>query len=337
MNNSTILAIETSCDETAMSIIKENKIIGNVISSQIKDHHLNGGVIPELASRLHLENIDIVFNELLIQSQITTNDIDYIAVVNGPGLIGALHVGIVFAKSLSFINNIPILPVHHIAGHIYANQLIEDFRFPLLALVVSGGHTQLVLMNHHLHFEILGQTLDDAVGECYDKVARVLEIGYPGGPIIDKLAREGNNIYDFPISLIDDTYNFSYSGLKSAVINKVNTLNMKKEHYNIEDIACSFQYSAIEPLVIKSIRAIKNFNIKQLVLAGGVAANSYLRESIDKMTREKVDFEVDLIKLPIKYTSDNAAMIASLASFYNKNDFTFDYSFKAYPNKPLSQ
>ncbi|MDF9867186.1 N6-L-threonylcarbamoyladenine synthase [Bacilli bacterium PM5-3] len=331
-----ILAIETSCDETAISIIKDNEIVANVVSSQIKDHQFNGGVVPELASRLHLKNIDIVFCEALNKANLTIDDIDYISVVNGPGLIGALHVGVVFAKSLSFINNIPLLFVHHIAGHIYANNLIDELKFPLLALVVSGGHTELVLMKEHLSFEVLGQTLDDAIGECYDKVARILGLGYPGGPIIDKLAKEGKDIYDFPIPLDDKSYNFSYSGLKSAVINKVNQLKMKNENFNVEDIASSFQTSAIQPLLNKSLNAIKEYNVKHFVLAGGVAANSYLRDEVqDMVNTNKLDIKLTLP--PLWCCTDNAAMIASLSSFYCSDDYKLEYNFGVEPNKKISK
>ena len=336
MMNKTILAIETSCDETAIAIIRNNEILANVVSSQIKDHQYNGGVVPELASRLHLANIDVVFCEALSKANLTIKDIDGIAIVNGPGLIGALHVGVVFAKGLSYVNDIPLLPVHHLAGHIYANNLIDELEFPLLALVVSGGHTELVLMKEHLSFEVLGQTRDDAIGECYDKVARILDLGYPGGPIIDNLAKQGKNIYNFPIPLLDDSYNFSYSGLKSAVINKVNQLKMKKEIYENADIATSFQYSAIEPLIIKSLKAIKEYNIKHFVLAGGVAANSYLRQKVSEM--------VEINQLAIKYTlpplwccTDNAAMIAALATFYQEADFQLSYDFSVEPNKKLAR
>lgn len=332
-----ILAIETSCDETAIAIIKDNKtILSNIVSSQIKNHEHNGGVVPELASRLHLENIDVVFNESLKAANVTIDDISLIAVVNGPGLIGALHVGTVFAKSLSYINKIPILPIHHIAGHIYANNLVDELSFPLLALVVSGGHTELVLMKEHLSFEVLGQTLDDAIGECYDKVAKILSLGYPGGPIIDKLAQTGSNIFSFPIPLLDNTYNFSYSGLKSSVINKVNQLKMKKESYNVADIATSFQCSAIEPLIVKSLRAIKEYDIKHFVLAGGVAANSYLREEVQKM----IDTHADNVKLtlpPLWCCTDNAAMIACVAAYYNKSAYASCYNFSVDPNKKLNK
>ncbi|MDR1782263.1 MAG: tRNA (adenosine(37)-N6)-threonylcarbamoyltransferase complex transferase subunit TsaD [Bacilli bacterium] len=332
MKDKIILAIESSCDETAMAIIKNNQLLANVVSSQIKNHQDKGGVIPELASRLHLENIDKVFKEAIKKAEITINDIDVIAIVDGPGLVGALHVGVMFAKSLAYINNIKILRLHHIAGHIYANEFIDNFEFPLLALVVSGGHTELVLMKEHLKFEVIGRTLDDAIGESYDKVAKVLSLGYPGGPILDKLAKEGHNIYNFPSPKINDNdFNFSYSGLKSAVINKVNQLNMKKESYKIEDIVCSFQDSAVAPLIVKSLKAIDEYNIKHMIIAGGVAANSYLREQLTR----KVPKNVKLTLPPLWCCTDNAAMIASLANHYNYDELDNDLSFGVNPNKVL--
>jgi len=331
-----ILAIESSCDETAMSIIKGNKdILANVVSSQVKDHASFGGVIPELASRLHYQNIDIVFEETMAKANLTIKDIDGIAIVNGPGLIGALHVGVVFAKALASINNLPILPVNHIAGHIYANNLMVDLKFPLLALIVSGGHTELVYMNEHLVFNKIGETQDDAVGESYDKVSRVLGLGYPGGPIIDNLAKNGQDIYDFPTPLDDDSYNFSYSGLKSAIINKVNTLKMKDETFNNEDISCSFQKRAIDILVKKSLKAALEYDVKQFIIGGGVAANSYLRGEISRLFSEKLP-DVEVVLPPLWATTDNAAMIASLASFYKEDDFSKDYSFSVNPNMDLT-
>jgi len=330
-----ILAIESSCDETAMAIIKGQKeILASVVSSQIKDHASFGGVIPELASRLHYQNIDIVFDQVMKEANLTIKDIDGIAIVNGPGLIGALHVGVVFAKSLASINNIPILPVNHIAGHVYANNLIADLQFPLLALIVSGGHTELVYMEKHLDFKILGQTQDDAIGESYDKVARILNLGYPGGPIIDQLAQKGKDIYDFPMPLNDDSYNFSYSGLKSAVINKVNTLKMKNEPFNNEDISASFQKSAVDILIKKSLHAAKTYPIKQFILGGGVAANSYLRSEIERVFKKQLP-NVEVVLPPLWATTDNAAMIASLASFYDENEFKDDYGFGVNPNMSL--
>lgn len=332
MKNKTILAIESTCDETAMAIMRGDELLANVVSSQIKNHQDHGGVIPELASRLHLQNIDKVFNETLTEAKLTLKDIDVIAVVDGPGLVGALHVGVMFAKSLAYINDLKILRLHHIAGHIYANEFIDEFEFPLLALVVSGGHTELVLMREHLKFEVIGQTLDDAVGESYDKVARILGLGYPGGPILDKLAKQGAASFNFPTPKInDDDYDFSYSGLKSAVINKVKQLDMKNEAYQVEDIVCSFQKSAIAPLVAKTLKAVAEYQIKQVVLAGGVAANSYLRAQLTA----QIPSGVKLSLPPLWCCTDNAAMIAALARHYDESALTSDLFFSVNPNKPL--
>lgn len=330
----TILAIETSCDETAMALLRGDELLANIVSTQIKDHSGHGGVIPELASRLHLANIDIVFNELLKESKIDISTIDAIAIVNGPGLIGSLHVGVIFARSLSYLYNIPIHPVHHIAGHIYANSLITKLEFPLLALVVSGGHTQLVLMKEHLDFEILGETLDDAVGESYDKVARLLKIGYPGGPIIDKLAQDGELAFNFPTPLDDSTYNFSYSGLKSAVINKVNQLSMKNEAFKHEDLAYSFQVKAIDILVKKSVKACLEYNVKHFVLAGGVSANSYLRRSVTETFTKQLP-NVRFTLPPLWCCTDNAAMIAACASYIDPTLYKVNYDIKVNPNAKL--
>lgn len=327
-----ILAIETSCDETAISIIKNNKqLLSNVVSSQIKNHSSNGGVVPELASRLHLENIDIVFNEALAKANLEIKDIDKIAVIYGPGLIGALHVGLTFAKSISYLNNIPLVYLNHMAAHIYACNLVDDLKFPLLALVVSGGHTELVYMKEQLSFEIIGQTQDDAIGECYDKVAKAMDLGYPGGPIIDSLAKNGKPIYDFPISMKNDLYNFSYSGLKSSVLNKLNQLKMTNTEYNKEDIAASFQVSAIKQLMDKTINVINNYPVNHFVLAGGVAANSYLREESVK-TIESINKNIKITLPPLWCCTDNAAMVASLASFYQDSAFGFNFDKSASPN-----
>lgn len=311
MEKKIILAIETSCDETAVAIINEKKeLLANIISSQIVQHNDNGGVVPELASRLHLENIDYVYNEALKEANLTIDDIDAIAVVNGPGLMGSLHVGVMFAKGLAFLNNKPLLPINHLRAHVFSPFLHHEFQYPLLSLIVSGGHTELVLVKDPHTFQLLGETLDDAVGECYDKVARVLNIGYPGGPLLDELATKGQDIYDFPLPLDDGSYNFSYSGLKSAVINKVNQLKMKNESFHNEDIAASFQKKAIDILVKKTTKALETYPVKQLVVAGGVSANSYLREQILKL---KAGRDLEVLLPDLAFTGDNAAMAAAYA------------------------
>ena len=247
-----ILAIESSCDETSVSVIKDgHEEISTVILSQMNTHANYGGVVPEIASRMHVENITIVIDEALKKADMKMENIDAIAVTYGPGLIGSLLVGLMAAKTLAFIYNKPLIPVHHIAGHIYANNLVKRLEFPLIALVVSGGHTDLIYMKEDYSFEKLGSTLDDAVGEAYDKVARVIGLSYPGGPLVDKLAFEGKDPYDLPLPLDDDSYNFSFSGLKSAVINLVHNERQRGNEIVKENIACSFQNRVVEILVKK--------------------------------------------------------------------------------------
>ena len=273
-----ILAIESSCDETSMSIIEDGHIdLGTVILSQIDIHKLYGGVVPEIASRSHAENITIVLEEVLAKADVTMNEIDAIAVTYGPGLIGSLLVGLIAAKMIAYIYNKPLIPVHHIAGHIYANNLVKNMEFPLIALVISGGHTELIYMKEDYNFEKIGGTLDDAVGECYDKVARVLGLPYPGGPSIDKLAKTGQDTYKLPLPLNDDSYDFSFSGLKSAVINLVHNEEQRGNEIRKADLACSFQNRVVEILTKKTIKALKEYQVKNLVVAGGVAANSAIR------------------------------------------------------------
>ena len=313
MKDTYILGIESSCDETSVSIVKNGSIdIATVISSQIDIHKSYGGVVPEIASREHVKNITFVLEECLNKANMKIEDVDAIAITYGPGLIGSLLVGLEAAKTLAFIYNKPLIPVHHIAGHIYANSLEKEMKFPLLALVVSGGHTELVLMEDHFKFKKLGGTLDDAVGECYDKVARVLNLEYPGGPKVDKLAHLGTPTYDLPVPLQDDSYNFSFSGLKSAVINLNHKYNQKNEKLNYENLAASFQKVAVSSIINKTRKAINDYNIKNLIVAGGVAANQGLREEITKLSKE---LNVDLTIPSMKYCTDNGTMIAA-AGYY---------------------
>ena len=312
-----ILAIESSCDETSASIIKNGvEEIATVISSQIDIHKAYGGVVPEIASRNHIKNITIVLEECLNSANMTMDEIDAIAVTYGPGLIGSLLVGLEAAKTLAYIYNKPLIPVHHIAGHIYANSLVKEMKFPLLALVVSGGHTELIKMDKHYSFEKLGGTLDDAIGECYDKVARVLNLEYPGGPKVDQLAHNGKHTYNLPVPMKNDSYNFSFSGLKSAVINLVHNEEQRGNEINKEDLAKSFQEVALSSIISKTEKAIKDYNIKSLIVAGGVAANSSLREKVENLTNE---LNVDLTIPPMKYCTDNAAMIGAAAYFAYKD------------------
>lgn len=308
-----VLGIESSCDETSMSIIRDGREeITTVVLTQMDVHAVYGGVVPEIASRMHIENITLVLEELLEKAHMTMEEIDVIAVTYGPGLIGSLLVGVEAAKTLSYVYKKPLIPVHHIAGHIYANNLVTEMQFPLLALVVSGGHTELIRMNEHYSFEKLGGTLDDAVGEAYDKVARVLNLPYPGGPKVDALAHLGKDTYALPIPKDDASYDFSFSGLKSAVINLVHNEEQRGNKIRREDLACSFQSRVCEILVKKTKRAIETYQIKNLIVAGGVAANRGLRESLEKMSKE---IGVPVHFPPMKYCTDNAAMIATAGYF----------------------
>lgn len=319
MSDVTILAIETSCDETAVSIVKNGyEVLSNVVNSQIESHKRFGGVVPEVASRHHVENITIVIEEALSASHLTWDDIDAIAVTEGPGLIGALLVGINAAKALAMAHNKPLIPVHHIAGHVYANHIEERLTFPLLALVVSGGHTELVVMKDHLDFEIIGQTRDDAVGEAYDKVARTINLPYPGGPHVDRLAANGEDNLNLPRPILDG-YDFSFSGLKSAVINTLHNKNQKGESYLPEDVAASFQASVIDVLTEKTFKALDEYQINQLLICGGVAANKGLRDRMTSMCDAK---NIKLMIPRFELCTDNAAMIGACAYYqYLKSDF----------------
>lgn len=333
MNKSIILAIETSCDETSIAILKDGKeLLANIVSTQIETHKQFGGVMPEVASRLHVENITVCIEEAMTKANLKYEDITLIAVTKGPGLIGALHVGLQAAKAISIAYNIPILGVNHMAGHIYANKYVSEFKFPLLTLVVSGGHTQLYLMNNEYDFVCLGETRDDAVGEVYDKVSRVLGLGYPGGPIIDKLAHIGENKYDLPYPKISDKYAFSFSGLKTAVLNLINGLKMKNIEFKNEDIACSFQKKVIEILTDKVLLALKEYKVNQVLVAGGVSANKELRETIVNRVKEKHK-NVDVVIPPMWCCTDNAAMLA-MAAYYSDEEIS-DLSMSVDPSLSL--
>lgn len=317
-----IMGIETSCDETAVAIIKNGReISANIVASQIESHKRFGGVVPEIASRHHVEQITIVLKEALYKAGITYSDLSAIAVTEGPGLVGALLIGVNAAKAVAFAHGIPLVGVHHIAGHIYANRLVEEMEFPLLSLVVSGGHTELVYMKEHGHFEVIGETRDDAAGEAYDKVARTLNLPYPGGPHIDRLAHEGNPTIQLPRAWLEEgSYDFSFSGLKSAVINTVHNAEQRGETIVREDLAASFQESVIDVLVTKTERAVEEYQVKQLLLAGGVAANKGLRASLEKRFGVKAD--IKLIIPPLTLCTDNAAMIAAAGSvLFEKGQF----------------
>lgn len=324
-----ILAIESSCDETSIAILKNDiELLANVISTQIAVHQKYGGVMPEIASRLHVENIGVVLKEALEQAKITMEDVSAIAVTSGPGLIGALHVGLQCAKTLALIYNKPLIPVHHLAGHIYANEYVSPLKFPCLAIIVSGGNTELVIMDKHLSFNIIGETRDDAIGEAFDKVARVVGLPYPGGVSIDRLSKEGQYTYKLPRPLNDGSYDYSYSGIKTAVINLVNNLKQKGQEVNVPDLACSFQKTAVDVLLDKALPAIDEYHCVQVVLAGGVSANSYLREQIVERLKNK---EVEVIIPPLWCTTDNAAMIAKVGSYLYEEKVFADLSLSANP------
>ncbi|WP_335872637.1 tRNA (adenosine(37)-N6)-threonylcarbamoyltransferase complex transferase subunit TsaD [Bacillus sp. 2205SS5-2] len=309
-----VLGIETSCDETAAAIIKNGtEIIANVVASQIESHKRFGGVVPEIASRHHVEEITLVLEETLKEANMTFSDIDAIAVTEGPGLVGALLIGVNAAKAIAFAHNIPIIGVHHISGHIYANRLVKEMEFPLLSLVVSGGHTELVYMKEHGSFDVIGETRDDAAGEAYDKVARTLKLPYPGGPHIDRLAQLGTPSIKLPRAWLEEgSYDFSFSGLKSAVINTLHNAAQKGEKISPEDLSASFQESVIDVLVTKAVRATKEYGVQQLLLAGGVAANKGLRSRLEETFNELP--EVELVIPPLSLCTDNAAMIGAVGT-----------------------
>ena len=304
-----ILGIETSCDETSASIVKNgNTEIATVVLTQIDIHKDFGGVVPEIASRHHVKNITMVIEDCLEKANMKIADIDAIAVTYGPGLVGSLLVGVEAAKTLAYVNNKPLIPVNHMSGHIYANQLVEPLKFPLIALVVSGGHTQLIYMEAHYKFKEIGSTLDDAVGECYDKVARVINVPYPGGPTVDKWAHEGEDTYELPLPKNDNSYDFSFSGLKSAIINLVHNEEQRGNEIRKKDLATSFQNTVVEIITKKTMKALKDYNVNNLIVAGGVAANKGLREKLISLCNEN---NIHLSFPEMKYCTDNAAMIAA--------------------------
>ena len=320
MKDVNILAIESSCDETSMAIIRNGcECVHLTVLTQMDTHAEFGGVVPEIASRMHTENVTMVLEETLNKANMTMDDIDAIAVTYAPGLLGSLLVGVEFAKTMSFVYKKPLIAVNHIAGHIYANNLEKPMQFPLLALVVSGGHTDLILMKGDYQFEHIGGTLDDAIGECYDKVARVIGLGYPGGPKVEKAALEGEHTYDLPIPMNDDSFNMSFSGLKSNIINLVHNEKQRGNEIRNNDLARSFQDVAIDQLYRKTELAIKKYDVKNMIIAGGVSANKYLRSEIKKVTDK---YGVDLSVPSFVYCTDNAAMIGAAAyPLYLKGEF----------------
>lgn len=331
------LSIESSCDETSIAVLRNGReVLSNVVNTQIELHKKFGGVVPEVASRKHIENIDEVLDEALKQANITLNDADHIAVTYGPGLAGALLVGLSYAKSLAYTTDKPLVGVNHIEGHVSANYIEhKDLKPPFITLIVSGGHTHLVEVKNYGEYEILGRTRDDASGEAFDKIARAMELGYPGGPIIDRLAKQGNkNAIDFPRAYLDDGYDFSFSGLKSAVLNYLNAKKMKKEDIIVEDVCASFQEAVVEVLSNKAIKAAIEKGYNTIALAGGVACNSALREKITELGKTK---NIDIKYPPIDLCTDNAAMIGC-AGYYNFiNGRRDDMSLNAVPNLRIGQ
>ncbi|HCX60934.1 MAG TPA: tRNA (adenosine(37)-N6)-threonylcarbamoyltransferase complex transferase subunit TsaD [Clostridiales bacterium] len=336
-DNVLILAIESSCDETACSIVENGRnVLSNIISSQIEIHKQYGGVVPEVASRKHIENISDVVNEAIIKANVSCDNIDAVAVTYGPGLVGALLVGVNYAKGLSYAWNKPLIGVNHIEGHIYANFIEnKDLEPPFVCLVASGGHTHLIYINDYGKYEIMGKTRDDAAGEAFDKVARAIGLGYPGGPLIEKKAKEGNEAaINFPRAVIDeDTLDFSFSGLKSAVLNYIHNKQQKNEEIIAEDVAASFQQAVVDVLVMKTMKAAKLRNCKIVALAGGVASNSSLREALEKECKKN---NYVFLKPSSILCTDNAAMIGCAEYYkYLKKEFS-DASLNAIPNLKLA-
>lgn len=338
MNDIITLAIESSCDETSAAILKNGReVISNIVATQIDLHKKFGGVVPEVASRKHVESIDAVIQSALDEANMTFDDIDIIGVTHGPGLVGALLVGLSTAKALAFALDKPLVGVNHIEGHISAN-FIQDKELepPFICLIVSGGHTHLAEVKDYGKYEILGRTRDDAAGEAFDKIARAMKLGYPGGPIIDELSKRGNkNSIKFPrIYLESDSYDFSFSGLKSSVLNYLNAKRMKNEDIVVEDVAASFQQSVVEVLTNKAIKAAKERGYDKIVLAGGVAANSELREML---VSECKDYNIEVKYPSLELCTDNAAMIGCAAYYDYINGKVDDLGLNAVPNLKLGQ
>lgn len=338
MKDLIVIGIESSCDETSCAVIKNGReVLSNIISSQIDIHKKFGGVVPEVASRKHVEVISNVVKEAIEKANISFEDIDIIAATYGPGLVGALLVGLSYAKGLALSLNKPFVGVNHIEGHIAANYIAhKQLEPPYLCLIVSGGHTHLVLVKDYTEFEVLGRTRDDAAGEAYDKVARALGLGYPGGPLIDALAKEGDEYaVDFPKAYLEDeSFDFSFSGLKSAVLNYLNKMQMTGKEINREDVAASFQRAVVEILTEKAIIAAKKYKMNTICLAGGVAANSKLRDTLEKECKKE---GINFYYPPISLCTDNAAMIASAGYFNYKAGLVSNLGLNAYPSLKIGQ
>ncbi len=329
-----ILGIETSCDETSVAVLQGEKLLSNVISSQAV-HIQFGGVVPELASRAHLRKIIPITEEALSQAGVTLQDVDVLGVTAGPGLVGALLVGVNFAKGLVLATGKPLIGIHHLEGHVYSNFLSHpEVAPPMLVLIVSGGHTLLVAMKAHLQYRVLGSTRDDAVGEAYDKVAKILGLGYPGGPVIDRLAQKGDpEFITFPKGLErDDSFDFSYSGLKTAVLNYVRQAGETVVKDHLADICASFQKAAIDILVEKTIRAARTFGFRTITVAGGVAANSYLRSALRKAGEA---YHLQVYSPDMAFCMDNGAMIARAALERLRCGYFSNLELNAYPTLQL--
>lgn len=338
MSDTLILAIESSCDETAASVVKNGReVLSNVIFSQIDLHTVYGGVVPEIASRKHIEKIDWVVNEALDRAGVSKDEITAIAVTYGPGLVGALLVGVSYAKSMAWALKKPLVGVHHIEGHICANYIEnKELEPPFMCLVVSGGHSHLVKVEDYGKYVILGRTRDDAAGEAFDKVARAIGLGYPGGPKIDKVSCEGNPLaIDFPRAKVNDNeYDFSFSGLKSAVLNYLNSMQMKGENISQADVAASFQQAVVDVLVSHSMSALDEYGFDKFAIAGGVASNSHLRDALSKACEEK---GVSFYKPSPIYCTDNAAMIGVAAYYEYMNGTRSGWDLNAVPNLKLGE
>ncbi|MGO5066543.1 tRNA (adenosine(37)-N6)-threonylcarbamoyltransferase complex transferase subunit TsaD [Clostridium sporogenes] len=336
--NINILAIESSCDETSAAVVVNGReVLSNIIASQISTHEKFGGVVPEVASRKHIEVISTVVQEALDEANFTLDDIDAIGVTYGPGLVGALLVGLQYAKGLAFSTGKPLIGVNHIEGHISANFIeYKDLKPPFMCLVVSGGHTFIVYMKDYGEFEVLGETRDDAAGEAFDKVARAIGLGYPGGPKIDKISKEGNkDAIKFPrANFHDDTLDFSFSGIKSAVLNYLNKKEMKGEEINRADVAASFQKSVVDVLVDNTIKACRSKKVDKIAVAGGVAANSCLRETLLRECKNK---GIEVLIPPFILCTDNAAMIGSAAYFEYVKGTRTSLDINAVPNLKLGE
>lgn len=331
MARNLILAFETSCDETSVAVIEDgNQILSNVVATQIKSHQRFGGVVPEVASRHHIEQITICVKEALAEAQVTYSDLTAVAVTYGPGLVGALLIGVTAAKTIAWAHNLPLIPVNHIAGHIYAARFVRPVEFPAMALVVSGGHTELVYMPAENQFEIIGETRDDAAGEAYDKIGRVLGINYPAGKTVDEWAHEGQDTFNFPRAMDkEDNFDFSFSGLKSAFINTVHHADQIGETLNSKDLAASFQAAVVDVLADKTVKALQQYPVKELILAGGVAANRGIRSRLQQEL--KAFSTTELVLAPLALCGDNAAMIGAVGEVLYRHNVFADASLNANP------